>query len=315
MGGKIYYLCAEKKQDYYKLLVKFFRGHPEYQVVHTHTHARMGIVLKAAKHCGVSCRIAHSHNARNDLPKVAAFIKGLTGIPIERNANYFFACSLNAAKWLFPHRVKECKILYNGIRPQDYLFDEKKREKVRKNLGISDEAFVMIHVGRFAKQKNHEYLVKILESYQKQDSSDWQILLVGEGPLEDSIKEKVKAAGLEAHVRFLGSRKDVNELYSAADLFVFPSAYEGLGIVVIEAQASGLPCIVSAAVPEEADMEVGLLHTLCLQDEPEKWVHYMMNCRVDLSKRTGRTKSVLEGKYNIKLIAAQMQQFYPEHSI
>lgn len=311
MGGKIYYLYKEKKCDYYSSLIQFFHEHPEYLVVHTHTHARMGIVLKAAKKCNIPCRIAHSHNARNDLPRVAAFIKGLTSIPMEQSANYFFACSSNAAKWLFPHRVNKCKVLYNGIQLDEYLFNAENRKNVRAALGISDDTFVMIHVGRFAKQKNHEYLVKILESYSKIDQSDWKMILVGEGPLEESIKTQVREAGLIEHVLFLGSRKDVNELYSAADMFIFPSLHEGLGIVVIEAQASGLPCIVSDAIPSEADLDVGLLSTLRLQDSFEKWIEMVVAKKQSVEARD--VQKILKGKYNIKLIAAQMQAFYLEH--
>lgn len=310
MGGRIYYLYNKEKQAYYHALIKFFGEHHEYRVVHTHTHARMGIVLKAAKKCGIPCRIAHSHNARNDLPKIAAFIKSMTSIPIERNANYFFACSSNAAKWLFPHRVRECRILYNGIMLDDYLFDKEKRNKVRTALGISDDSFVMIHVGRFAKQKNHEYLVKILKSYSKIDISDWKMFLVGEGPLESNIKSFVQETGLSDHIFFMGSRKDVNELYCAADMFVFPSLHEGLGIVVIEAQASGLPCIVSEAVPPEADMEVELLHTISLQEGVENWADTIWANRNCVMNRDSQREAILKGKYNIRLIGAQMEKFY-----
>lgn len=312
MGGAIHYLYAEKKKDYAKALVKFFKDHSEYSIIHTHTHARMGIVLKAAKKCGIPCRIAHSHNARNDLPKAAAFIKGLTSIPIEQSANYFFACSSNAARWLFPHRINECRIVYNGINLDDYLFNMEHRKRIRDSMGIGEDTFVMIHVGRFAKQKNHEYLVKILKSYNDTDSSDWKILLVGEGPLKADIKNQAVASGLAGHMIFLGSRRDVNELYSAADMFVFPSLHEGLGIVVIEAQASGLPCVVSDAVPPEADMEAGLLHTLRLQDDTERWAACIMDNKQNTSYRTMNTKAILDSKYNIKLIAARMQEFYLE---
>lgn len=312
-GGKIHYLHAESKKKYYFALVKFFSEHPEYRIVHTHTHARMDIVLKAAKKCGIKCRIAHSHNARNDLPKTVAFIKGLTSIPMEKSATHFFACSYNAAKWLFPHKVKECKVLYNGIMLDEYLFKKESRQKVRTLLGIPEDTFVMIHVGRFAKEKNHEYLVKILENYKKVAQSEWKVILVGSGPLEESVKTQVRESNLMDHVLFLGSRKDVNELYSAADMFIFPSLHEGLGIVVIEAQASGLPCIVSDAVPPEADMGVGLLNTLSLQDDFDKWSEMIVCKKRGIETREEQKTTILKGKYNIKLVAAQMQKFYLEN--
>lgn len=313
MGGKIHYLYEKEDKAYYSALLQFFSEHTEYKVVHAHTHGRMGLVLKAAKKCGVPCRIAHSHNARTDLPKLAAFMKGLSSIPVEKAATHFFACSSNAAKWLFPHKVKECRVLYNGIRLDEYLFNECDRQSVRDSLGIPDDAFVMIHVGRFAKQKNHEYLVKILESYGRIDSSEWKMIFVGEGPLEETIKIQVQETGLMNHVLFLGARKDVNKLYSAADMFVFPSLHEGLGIVVIEAQASGLPCIVSDAIPPEADMEVGLLNTLRLQDSCDKWSKMIVAKKRNTASRESQKVAIMNGKYNIKRIAAQMQQFYLEN--
>lgn len=134
--------------------------------------------------------------------------------------------------------------------------------------------------------------------------------MVGEGPLEEEIKGKVCEAGLEKKVLFLGARRDVAELYSAADMFVFPSLHEGLGIVVIEAQASGLPCIVSDAVPQEADMEVGLLHMLRLQDGCERWAESINKNRQRVESRTNSKEKILTGKYNIRLIAEEMQEFY-----
>ncbi|MDD3415808.1 MAG: glycosyltransferase [Lachnospiraceae bacterium] len=310
MGGKIYYLDEKNKFNYYKRLKLFFLKHPEYKIVHTHTHARMGIVLKAAKNSKVPFRIAHSHNARNDLPKIASFIKGCTSIPIEKSANYFFACSQNAAAWLFPHKTKKCRILYNGIKLDDYLYDVEKRNEKRKELNIETKDFVMINVGRFAKQKNHKYLVEIFNEYNKCHNSNWKAILVGDGPLQDDVKKQVEDCGLLDHVIFLNNRNDVNELLSAGDMFVFPSLHEGLGIVVIEAQASGLPCVVSNAVPEEADMEVGLLHTLKLEDEFAIWCTEIDTCKVSIEERNRYKNSILQGKYNIEKIASYMQNFY-----
>lgn len=308
MGGIIYYIKEKKKFDYYNKLILFFKEHPEYQVVHTHTHARMWLVLKAAKKCGVKCRIAHSHNARNDLPKVAAIIKGFTSIPIEIYANHFFACSSSAARWLFPHR-KNCSIVYNGIKLHDYLFNKDIRIKKRKELCIDENEYVMIHVGRFAKQKNHEFVVKILTEYNK-NNQDWKMLLVGVGPLQDIIKQQAKDNGILDHLLFLDSRTDVNELLSAADLFVFPSLHEGLGIVVIEAQASSLNCIVSDAVPAEADLGIGLINTLRLNEDIKNWADKIENLKNQTISRDGYGDRIMNSKYNIEKIGKRIERFY-----
>ena len=313
MGGKIFYLYNEKRKTYYNALTGFFADHPEYSIVHTHTHARMGIVLKAAKKANVACRIAHSHNSRNDLSRIAGFIKGISSIPIERNANFFFACSQNAAKWLFPYRVKECTILFNGIDLKRYLYNSEIRKKKRKALNIQDEEILFIHVGRFAKQKNHEFLINVMSEYNKKSKS-WKLLLVGTGPLQDGVKKQVSSLGLQKKIMFLGSRNDVDELMSASDCFIFPSRHEGLGIVVIEAQASSLPCIVSDAVPPEAELYVGLLTRLNLKDDYVTWAD-----KVDLAVRNQIDRElfrdmILESKYNIETIGKEMQSFYLSHA-
>lgn len=156
--------------------------------------------------------------------------------------------------------------------------------------------------------------MNILENYNKRSQSKWKMLFVGEGPLEESIKEQVKEAGLADHVIFLGGRKDVSKFYSAADMFIFPSLHEGLGIVVIEAQASGLPCIVSDAVPAEADMEIGLLSLLSLKDSLDKWCDMIETKKQNTKVRDLYKEDILNGKYNIKLIAAEMQKFYLENA-
>lgn len=310
MGGKIFYLKEKSKRKYYKKLLEFFKSHSEYTIVHTHTHARMGVVLKAAKKVGVPCRVAHSHNARNDLPQIARFFKGITSISIEKNANYFFACSENAGKWLFPHRIRECKVIYNGIQLKNYLFNRETRTALRKEMGIEENEFVMIHVGRFVRQKNHEFLLEILEKYNKENAKNWKMLLVGVGPLQDKIKLGAQEKGLQKHIIFLNNRMDVNKLLSVADVFVFPSLHEGLGIVVIEAQASGLPCIVSDAVPKEADLDMELLYTLTLHNEQQEWVKCIFDQKVNLEKRDEKREKILCSKYAIGKIAMQMQEFY-----
>lgn len=308
MGGNVFYIQECSGFDYYKKLIAFFNNHSEYHVVHTHTHARMWIVLKAAKKCGVKCRIAHSHNARNDLPRVAALVKGILSVPIELYANYFFACSKNAAKWLFPHR-RDCRIVYNGISLEDYLYREENRNKKRVELGIRKEEKVMIHVGRFARQKNHAFLLRILAEYHK-IHCDWKMLLIGVGPLQDEVKRQAKALDIYDNLIFLNNRTDVLELLSAADVFVFPSLHEGLGIVVIEAQASGLPCIVSDAVPEEADMGLALMKTLSLSYSPDIWAKSVDAALLEPVNRYQYTHGILESKYNIKRIAKDIERFY-----
>lgn len=310
MGGVVHYLNAKGNREYYSKLITFLKKHPEYEILHTHTHGRMGLVLKAAKNLGIKCRIAHSHNARNDLPKFIVFAKGIKSMPIEHNATHFFACSENAAKWLFPHQYKKCKIVYNGINLDNFLYDEDMRLKKRHELGINENEFVMIHVGRFAKQKNHEYLIDILQELNKDFNDEWKMLLVGVGPLQDKIRRMVEEENLKNHILFLGNRTDVNELLSASDMFLFPSLHEGLGIVVIEAQASGIPCVVSDAVPKEADFNIGLINTLSLSCGYKAWINEIKRNRSERKSRNDYKDEILNSNYNIRTVAKEMEKFY-----
>lgn len=313
MASKIHQIKSKNRWLYFWSLVKFFKAHPEYHIVHAHTHAWMDVVLLAAKVCRIPCRIAHSHNARNDLSRLMAFIKGITSIPMELAATHFFACSKNAAQWLFPHKKRHWNVIPNAISLKDYLYSPEKRQYIRQSLNIATDEFVMIHVGRFAKQKNHTFILSILESLNQQ-MKDWKMIFVGSGPLEPEIKQQSEKTGLSKHLLFLGNRKDVCDLLSSADCFVFPSLHEGLGIVVIEAQAAALPCIVSEAVPSEANLNLGLLHTLSLEQSPSIWANTIKSVRAPI-QRSYLNNDILNSEYNIIKVAANIQQFYKKQAL
>ncbi len=310
MGGKIYYIKNTNKREYYKKLVEFFKSHPEYKIVHIHTDGAMSLVIKAAKVSGVPCRIAHSHNARNDLPRLAWFIKGLASVAMEHCATDFCACSGNAAKWLFPHKQELTNIVYNGIRVEKFLYSEESRKACRKELGIGEDTPVFIHVGRFAKQKNHEFLLEIIKETNVKTSGKARWILIGTGPLFDEIQAKAREIGIADKIFFLGNRTDVEKWLSAADVFVFPSLHEGLGIVAIEAQASGLPCVVSEAVPKEAELGLGLLEFISLKQSAAEWAGAALTAYQSKKNRAQYKTNIIESKYNIKNSAKKMQEFY-----
>ena len=313
MGSKIHQIKSKNRWCYFCDLIRFFKTHPEYRIVHTHTHAWMDVVLLAAKTCRIPCRIAHSHNARNDLSRLMAYIKGITSIPMELAATHFFACSKNAAQWLFPHKKQHWKVIPNAISLSDYLYSPEKRCHIRRSLNITGDEFVMIHVGRFAKQKNHTFILSILEAFNQQQKN-WKMIFVGTGPLETEIKQQSEKAGLSEHLLFLGNRRDVCDLLSAADCFLFPSLHEGLGIVVIEAQAAALPCIVSEAVPTEANLNLGLLHTLSLEQSPSIWADTIKSASAPIH-RSGLNNEILNSEYNIIKVATSIQQFYSKQAL
>ena len=304
MGGNIYYIPNDGKKDYYKKLISFFKEHQEYDAVHTHTHAEMGVVLKAAREAGIKHRISHSHNSREDLPAIFKLYKRITGMPIGQNANHFFACSRLAAKWLFPSRWKECEVLENAIELERFAFSEESRKKIRSEFGIGESDKVICHVGRFAEQKNHKRIIEILNEMTARDKSV-KALLVGIGPLLDEMKAKAKSD----NIKFLGNCNNVPEILCAGDMFLFPSLHEGLGIVLIEAQANGLKCVASDAVPPEADIGNGLLERISLKEDNSVWTD-KINLAFKNQDRAELSKKALNSNYNIKTIGKRIEEFY-----
>ena len=309
MGGRIYYLKSPNKKLYYKALNSFFHEHKEYSIVHTHTHRNMGYVLKAAKKNGVTIRIAHSHNARVNLPKIVYLYKKITSRIIEKNATDFFACSSIAAKWLFPHKYSQAKIVYNAIELEKFYFQTSSRQKIRDELGLNENHKLICHVGRFAKQKNHNKIIDIANELLK-NHDDTFFALVGEGPLLVEIKDKAKRLNIEDKIFFLGNRTDVNSIMSASDLFLFPSLHEGLGIVLIEAQTSGLDCITSEMVPSEADLKLGLFTKKKLSDNVLEWVNTINGKLIKKNNRNNFSKRAILSNYDISKVATKVQKFY-----
>ncbi len=309
MGGKVHYLPYS--ENYKKELAAFFRTHPEYEIVHTHTHKEMGAVLRAAKIAGVPCRIAHSHNSRPDLPKIMKLYKIWTGREIEANATHFIACSTDAAGWLFPLKHKKATVWNNAIDLDAFAFSKETREKYRAELGIPADAKVIVHVGRFAEQKNHAWLIDRLNEITLRDESVYAAL-VGDGPLFDAMCQKAESE----RILFLGQRRDVPGILSAADIFLFPSLYEGLGIVAVEAQASGLYCIASMGVPAAADIGTGLFERISLGENAAVWRERIMTAlsAADVSRRTELSRKALATDYNIREVAAEAQKFYLDNA-
>ena len=249
LGGNVY--CIHWKGIFYvfpfiKKIFKFFKTH-RYNILHSHITQMNFFYLPIAKLCGVKNIIQHSHAIKwSD-----KFLNGL------RNRFLFFwirpfitkklACSDSAGKFLFK---KGYTLINNGIDTDKFKFNQEVRNKTRKVLNIENK-FVIGHIGRFSYDKNHEFLVDIFKEVDKQNNNSI-LLLIGDGPLKKKIEQKVNNLNLSNNVIFAGTKNNVNDYYQAMDIFVFQSLFEGLGIVAVEAQCSGLHCFVSDGVPNEA---------------------------------------------------------------
>lgn len=249
LGGKIYHIPKLNpfSISYRNALGDFFDEHPEYQIIHVHQDCLSSVILKIAKEHSVAVRIAHSHSSSQD-KNIKYLIKLCLKKSIPHYATQLMACGKEAGDWMFSGAPY--LILNNAIDTRKYSFNETKRKVVREKFGISQDTILVGHVGRFFEPKNHSYLIDIFYEVMKCNQNA-MLLLVGDGELRKSIEEKVSKLGLRNRVIFTGIRADVADLMQAMDVFAFPSVYEGLPLTVIEAQASGLPCIISDKVPIE----------------------------------------------------------------
>lgn len=322
LGGKIHnvpHLAKVGLIQYQKNIYNFLKQHQEYRIVHCHRDAMCALYLAQAKRANIPIRIAHSHNINlaegiNIKGILTTLIKKYFMLFIHRSATHYFACSKEAGEWLFGKKVagKKLSIIRNGIDTNRYIYEKRIAEDIRKSLEIDNETLLIGHVGRFDTQKNHEFILQVFDKVQK-ELPKAMLCLIGNGRLERDIKQRVEVLGLEKKVRFLGIRKNVNEFMMAFDIFIFPSLFEGLGIVAVEAQATGLKCLVSDKVPEEADMDVGLIKYLSIKD-----INNWIKCINDLSsnKREAREvrrsdqESIKKRGYDITTTIQQLEEFY-----
>lgn len=307
LGGIIYRLSrlVPWSSTYQHALDTFFKTHPEYRIVHVHQDCLSSVILKAAQRNSVPVRIAHSHTSeqvKNLKYPIKLYYRRL----IPRFATALFACGKDAGDWMFGGAPFQ--ILNNAIDAASYRYDREKARRMRQSLNIPQDAFVIGHVGRFSPEKNHEFLINIFTVLYKKVQKAF-LLLVGDGELRPKIEERVHSLGLADHVIFTGIRNDVSDLLQAMDVFVFPSHYEGLGIAVIEAQAAGLPCVISDSIPNDCNL-TDLLTRISLTKSVSTWADQIFAVKQRARKDTYQEIAV--GGYTITENAKWLQNYYLE---
>lgn len=308
MGGRVFKLPPYRiinEYSFRKAYREFFKAHPEYKIIHAHIYNTASIFLDEANKCGLHT-IAHSHNTSNGKgPK--AWFRNYLHRNLYKIAEYRFACSEQAGKWLYKNKA-DFTVVRNGIDTEKFSFSEEKREIGRKALGISPEKTIVGHVGRFEVAKNHDRLIDIFSNYHK-SNPDSVLVLVGSGSLENEIKTKVATLGLQDCVIFTGVRQDIDNLLCAMDVFLFPSLYEGLPVTLVEAQCTGIPCVVSDIITDEVDI-AGLMKKVSLSDDNNSWTHAIEDAQK--IERKDCSDIIRKAGYEIKDIANWLQNFYIE---
>ena len=306
LGGRIHHLPVLNPfgRTYLVKLDQFYKEHPEYKIVHSHLDCLAGIALKYAKKNHVPVRIAHAHNS-NQTKNLKYPIKLFCRQNITRNATHLFACSEEAGKWMF--RGADFQVLHNAIDSEKYVYDPSIRKKVRKELGVYDDTLVVGHVGRFMPQKNHKFILSIFSELVKMHPNS-KLLLLGEGDLEEDTKKRAAVLGIGEDVIFAGVRGDVPDILQALDVFLLPSLYEGLPMVMVEAQAAGLPCVISDKVPIECEKAKGLVTQIPLCRDAKYWAETIYSL-ADIERRN-TSAEIKRGGFDIKDNALKLEHFY-----
>lgn len=310
MGGKVILIPPYQKVFKYHKKLKEVLKSDGYKIVHSHINTLSVFSLFAAKCAGVPVRIAHSHSTTNKKEKKKNLLKQVLRPFSKVFATDYMCCSELAGRWLFGNKEYDngnVYLLNNAIDLDKFKYDEEKRKEKRKELNIEDSTLVIGHVGRFVEQKNHRFLIDIFNEVHKQKENSI-LMLVGQGPLMEEIKEKVKILGLEKNVMFLGQRSDINELYQVMDLLLFPSLYEGLGMVVVEAQISGLPCVVSTEIPKIAKVTKKITF-VNLENKTETWNEVIFKYLSNINRKNINFTDKIEN-YDIKKEVTKLEMKY-----
>lgn len=313
-SGGTFYSCPKyngyNHGEYIRWWKHFFINHPEYHVIHGHVRSTAAIYLKIAKNHGL-VTIAHSHSTSNG-SGISAFVKDTMQLPIRHTADYLFACSDKAGAWLYGKDAltkPNYRMIPNGIDLKRFSFNVEKRCQMRKELGISESTFVVGHIGRISMPQNHKFLVELFAKYHKENPNS-KLLLVGDGELFEEVKQQCVQLGICDAVIMTGSKINTEDYYQMMDVFVFPSLWEGLPVSVVEAQTSGLNCLISDVITHDVDL-TDLIQYIPL-DNKRLWIEQLENtqkkCRLAVSTENMKKLQLFDSKD----VAARLQEFYME---
>ena len=309
LGGMIYRmypLYAQNRARYKRDIRVFFKDHPEYRIIHSHMSELGYFAFKEAAKQGVPIRICHAHNAPHGFD-MKMIMRDYFKKRMMPYLTHLFMCGVESGRWLYGKENENRFImLNNAVDASAYTYNPAKRTEMRLQLELTDELAVG-HVGRFNQQKNHPFLLEIFAALLKKEPNA-VLLLVGGGTDMQRIQAKAQTLGIAEKVRFLGVRSDVADVMQAMDVFVFPSLYEGLPVTMVEAQASGLPCLISDKVPSECVLTNGLVEKVPLSESPDVWAEKII-AKYGTPRTDRRTEIAAHG-FDITTEAVKLQEFY-----
>lgn len=315
LGGKVYHMCPMypgKFGQYKREVREFLKEHPEYQIIHSNLEERSYFALKEAKRLGVPVRISHSHNRPLGV-NLKLIMRYYFRFMLKYYNTHMFACGVEAGDWLYGGKNRDNVIIMkNAIDANEYRYNALVSAEMKRELGIEGKK-VIGHIGRFFPQKNHAFLIDIFKAVHDREP-EAVLLLVGGGESDDALKNQIKAKvnnlGLTDCVKFLGVRGDVARVVQTFDVFLLPSLFEGLPVTMVEAQAAGLPCVISDKVPIQCDI-TGNVTVLSLDDSVAKWAETICNLAGGFEKKDMYAR-IVEAGFDIGENAKWLEEFYRE---
>lgn len=314
LGCTIYYnkpLTIKNMNSYVNYFAEFLKKHPEYHIVHAHQDAWCSIFCKGAYKAGVPVRIAHSRTAISTCsPRNIA--KNVIKLPTKKYATHYFAVSDKAGEWLFGKRMMnngKVQIWKNAIDCNKYVYDENVRQEVRNELGLQDEIVIM-HVGNFTQPKNHDFIIDVFEQIIYNGLNAKLVLVGTDTPVEHNekrVRAIVQGRNLMDKVLFLGMRDDVHRVLQAGDVFLFPSIFEGLPGAVVEAQAAGLPCVLSDSITKEVCILDSTV-MMSIQAPVSEWAQKVEELADH--KRKSTMREMVNAGFDVNSLVDKLTKFY-----
>lgn len=310
INGKIIRVNSKNIYRYIGDIKKVIKQYGPFDIVHSHTLFFSGIILAMAKFYKIPIRIAHSHNTCAGIQENIKnkIVHKILGSLIKINGNVFCACGEKAGQYLYGKKFwnERGTLIENGIDTKQFIFSMEKRAKIRRELAMNEKDIIIGQVGRIALVKNLNFTIKVFQKLIK-NNKNIKLLIIGDGPLRISMEEKVNKMGLGNQVLFLGNVDNMNEIYSALDILVLPSLYEGFPVVLVEAQTNGLKCLISDKISKEV-----ILTDLIKMEEliEELWVKDINKIITQLNPEHRSDYIKLLQNYDIKNVAKKIEEIY-----
>lgn len=312
LGGAIFHVIPRRISiiKNRNTLETFFKTHLEYNIIHQHVSSLSYVEpLKIARMHNVPVRIVHGHSTQEGGNSIHKYVHIYNQYFIKSYATHYFTCSDLAGKWMLGKTLyskNKHKIINNGIDIKEFKYDKEIRKMIRERYDLADK-FTIGHVGSFRYPKNHEFLIDIFYEILK-DYPKSILMLIGEGDLRTSIEDKILKLGISENVILTGNKSNISELLQAMDVFVFPSHYEGLPVSLVEAQASGLPCIVSSTITQQVKITKNI-EFVDIKSSSKLWAEKVINNKNQYIRRDC-SEQVKNSGFDITVTAKELQCFY-----